>query len=686
MNITLFKSVNSTTRKCFYFLVVLLFLFNFNLFGQEKTIIKYTVLKGETITQISQKYKITPYDIYKLNPDSQKGIKENDIILIPVSSLPVQTEIVQKPKPQTSSNKLVTHIVKAKETLYSLSRDYNVSVDEIKKANETELVNGLQIGQVISIPNAQANSVTETPKVITKPINNSNEIIYHVVKPKETKFGISKEYGITVDELERKNPEIVNNLPVGYKLIIKGDVPKNSATNFEDLKPKPVVHEKEVSENIEVNTVKTTKKNGYANYEVKAGQTLYSLSQMFHLTQEELIELNPILKDGVKEGMILKVPGVGSFIKIEDDGKDFTNLSNSISTKTKKELVLLIPFNLNKQPLDSLKALDSKLKKDAFLNMTLDYYTGVLMAIDSAKTLNLNLKVRIFDSEETKMTSNVEKIVKENNLQNADAVIGPFYQQNVEKVAALLNDNNVPVISPLSKETGKTYDNIYQVIPPGYLTKKAMIDYMIANNGNIIVVISPKKTTDREMLSSYYPSAKFAELDDNGSLSPDKFKALFVNGKMNYVILATEKTSLILETTNVMLKEYSNFQMQLVTLESNDTLDFEEISMKRLTVLKMMYPSLTRENDSPEAMAFKNLYKKKYKIFPSAFALRGFDITFDTMLRLSQNESFEASAKNDKTQQIVSKFEYVKGDSKENVNKGVYILQYLEDYTIKQLN
>ncbi|HWR94830.1 MAG TPA: LysM peptidoglycan-binding domain-containing protein [Flavobacterium sp.] len=657
-------------------------MFNSYVFSQEKNIIKYTVLKGETITQISQKYKITPYDIYKLNPDSQNGIKENDILLIPATSVSDQNE--SKPKTQTTSNKKITHIVKPKETLYSLSRDYNVSVEDIKEANKTELVNGLKIGQEIIIPSGQSLVAVESTPV--KASSSSTETIYHIVEPKETKFGISKKYDITIEELERLNPEIVSNLPVGYNLIIKGTRSKSDEKSFEELKPKPAVQEKVVSENIEVNTNYSTKKNGYANYEVKSGQTLYSLSQMFNISQEELIELNPTLKNGVKEGMILKVPGQGSIVKKPIEPSKFNDLSNSINTKTKKELVLLIPFNLNKQPLDSIKALDSKLKKDAFLNMTLDFYSGALMAIDSAKALKLNLKVRIFDSEETKMTSNVEKIVKDNKLQDSDAVIGPFYQQNVEKVASMLNDYNVPVISPLSKEVSKPFNNLYQVIPSGNLSKKVMMDYLVSNDGNIIVVISAKKVADREMISSNYPNVKFAETEENGSLSPEKFKSLFVNGKMNYVILVTEKTSLILETTNIMLKEYSNYKMQLVILESNDTLDFEEVSMKRLTVLKMIYPSLTRENESPEAIAFRNRYKKKYKVFPSTFAMRGFDITFDTMLRLSQNESFETSAKNDKTQQIVSKFEYVKSNSQENVNNGIYILQYQEDYTVKQLN
>ena len=94
--------------------------------------------------------------------------------------------------------------------------------------------------------------------------------------------------------------------------------------------------------------------------------------------------------------------------------------------------------------------------------MTLDFYSGVLMAIDSARVLGLNIDVKIFDSNESKTTSNVANLIKNNNLQNADAVIGPFYQQNAEETAAILGVNKIPVISPLTKEIGNPFSNLYQ--------------------------------------------------------------------------------------------------------------------------------------------------------------------------------------------------------------------------------
>src|SRR6188768_2026772 len=125
--------------------------------------------------------------------------------------------------------------------------------------------------------------------------------------------------------------------------------------------------------------------------------------------------------------------------------------------------------------------------------MTLDFYSGAMMAIDSAKQVGVNMDIKIFDSNETKTTSGVSSIFSDRNLANADAVVGPFYQNNVERTASLLVQNNVPVNSPLSKDAGNPMTNLYQSIVPTSAMKTAMFDFLTAKQGNVIAVIDKKK-------------------------------------------------------------------------------------------------------------------------------------------------------------------------------------------------
>lgn len=647
--------------------------------AQDKYI-QHRVAPSETITKIAQKYKVTPFDIYRLNPDSRSGIKENDIILVPTTSGVTSSVKAPTAKVDVVKSAVRTHLVQSKETLFSIARDYDVTVDDLRKANGALLDDGLKTGQTITIPSATSTVTTTTvtpsqpvSKVNTLPVNTTLQTITHTVVAGQTLFSIAQQYDIAVSELERLNPSVVQNLPIGHQMIIK--------KGAEAQKPKPVVFEIPTTTTVETQSISKLLKKQYANYEVKPKETLYGLAQMFNISQAELLALNPMLRDGVQVGMILKVPGIGSMVI--EPRKEFKDLTKSLSTFDKKELVLLLPFNASKIQNDSVSSVASRLKNDSFLNMTLDFYSGALMAIDSAKVLGLNINVRIYDSEENRNSSNVVNVVKKYNLATADAVIGPFYQQHVEKVAALLIKDSIPVISPLSKETGVPYKNVYQAMPSNEHTKSKLLNYMLEKRGNVVMINDPKKQSNRDFITRKYPQVRFVELTENGGLIADNLRKMLVLDRPNYIVLDSERTGTILSTTNVLLNEMGTYKIQLAILEPNETLNFEEISMKRLTILKMLYPSLIRENSTRVASQFENNYKKKNNVYPSNYATRGFDITFDTMLRLSQEKGFAASAKDDKTEHIESKFNYLMSNG-EFINQGIYILQYDEDLTVKE--
>ncbi|HEY6144117.1 MAG TPA: LysM peptidoglycan-binding domain-containing protein [Flavobacterium sp.] len=607
--------------------------FSFNSFAQEKNT-THKVVKGETITQIAQKYNITPYDIYQLNPDAKNGLKVDTVLLIP-----------KKGNAPKVNSQVKTHKVEPKETLYGIANKYGVTAEAFIRANPDIEKYGMQIGRTLVVPSNLDKKNT---------VSTSEKPVYHEVLPKETKYSIAKQYGITVEELEKRNPEIIPNLSVGYKLLVRGNATKQAAQTVS-----PAVT--------------------YVDYEVKPKETLYSLSKMSGLSQEELTKLNPALANGLEIGMILKVPSTA--LMTQEAKKEYVVLSKKSNTGRKK-LVLLLPFNISKIEGDTVNSTQMRLKKDKFLNMTLDFYSGALMAIDSAKTLGIPVDVSIFDSQETKTASNISNI----NLDGANAVVGPFYQTNVEKVAELLGATNVPVISPLSKDLGTAFPNLYQTIPSSETLRSVMFDYMRAKGGNIIAVVDKKKESVRQYIRENQKDVQFAPLLETGSLNVEGLKSLLVKDKINYVVLETANTVLIKWTLNTLMGALVNYKIQLVILESNDTLDTDEINFEDLLKLKLMYPSVTRENESPEALLFERAYRKKNKVYPSTFATRGFDVTFDTMMRLSQDKSYQETVDAIATEQVDNKFEYYKKEDGGYTNKGVYILYYDADLTIKVAN
>ena len=676
--------------KKFFITFASIILISISASAQVKTI-KHTVEKGETVTQIAQKYKVTPLDIYTLNPDARNGVKENTVLLIPGKG-----EIKVPAKEASKIEKAIqksatTHVVVAKETPYGLAKQYGITLADLENANP-DIKNGLQIGQVLTIPGSKNGTKELTKKEERKAereekreekkaekeakkeakIENKvdGNVIYEVV-PKDTKYSISKRYGITVEELESTNPVIKkDSLKIGQKLIIKANPEKAVAVaKTETVKESPK---------------QETPKTGYTNYQVKPKETLYSLSRQFNLSQNGLVELNPELEKGVREGMVLKVPVVAEQAGVLP--KNFKDLTKSISKKERKELVLLLPFNATKVAGDTTGNVQSRLKKDGFLNMTLDFYSGALVAIDSAKTLGLNIDVKIFDSQENKSSTSISSAFAQANLKKADVVVGPFYQTHAEKTAELLGKDNIPVISPLSKDASAIYTNLYQSMPTSDYLKVAMFDYLEQKSANIVAVVDPKKGSVRKYISENHSKVRFATFTENGGLNADNLKSLLSKNQMNYVVMETANLWMIKSTITALLVAKADYQIQLVILEPNEKLDSEEILVSNLAKLKMLYPAVTRENETPEAAIFAKVYKKKNNIFPNQYATRGFDVTFDAMLRLSQEKSFEETIYDDATEGVENKFNYNKNPAGGYTNKGVYILYYDEDLSVKVAN
>ena len=670
-----------------------LFSFVFTVSAKQEKYTKHTVAKGETINMIAQKYKVTPYDIYSLNPDSQNGIQLNSVLLIPSSASVVVIHSSQAVTESSSSN---THLVQPKETLYSISKQYKVTVDAIKAANGDLLNDGLKIGQNIKIPasdsgqNVAVSKPAEAPKVaaplVSKPVvvkalpkveTPKGETTFHIIEPLETKYGISKKYGMTIPELERLNPQIANDFPIGFKLVVIGNAVNQAVLGA----GKPTAYSTKPSVKTGIAAPSSTKKY-LEEYVVKPKETILSIANAFGMSEQELISLNPELKRGIKLGMILRVP---KGQREEPVKKEQGNLLKTINTNARKQLALLLPFNISKLESDTLNSTQARLKKDKFLNLTLDFYSGALMAIDSAKVLGMNVDIKILDSQETKNSSNVAMLVQQNNLQSMDAIVGPFYQTNVEKLAELLEPTKTPVISPLSKDVGKKYTNLYQSMPTAELLRSSIFDFIKAKSSNIIAVVDNKKGSVKQYIQEMQPDVRIAGLSAKGTFVADSLKVLFQKDRLNYVVLASESTGMILATTSAMLAAQKEYQVQLVILEQNDTFDFEEISLTRLTKLKLLYPSLSRPNETDKANQFDAKYKKINKITPNQYAIRGFDVTFDTLLRLSQEATFEETIQVSPSEQIENKFDYVQNATDGYSNNGIYILYYDTDLTIKEV-
>ena len=184
--------------------VIALVLFGcLSIFAQDKKFITYKVKQGESIQSISKALSITPYDLLKLNPDVKDNVNANDIIIIPNKEYDPLEDIKNADLSGISDkdiivDKYIYHEVVPKETIYSIIKSFNISSEELNKSNPFLAADGLKIGQVIRIPLKVDALQVETQDSNTQP---------YLVKAKETKYSITKKFGISIDYLEELNPK-----------------------------------------------------------------------------------------------------------------------------------------------------------------------------------------------------------------------------------------------------------------------------------------------------------------------------------------------------------------------------------------------------------------------------------------------------------------------------------------------
>lgn len=147
---------------------------------------EYVVKKGDTLYSIARKYNTSVDNLKSINNITTDSLAIGQIIKLP----------------STSSTASDTYIVKKGDSLYSIARTYNTSVDKLKEINNLTS-NALAIGQVLKLPSS-----------------NASEKVVYTVKKGDSLYSIAREYGTTVDAIKKLNNITSNTLSIGQKLLL----------------------------------------------------------------------------------------------------------------------------------------------------------------------------------------------------------------------------------------------------------------------------------------------------------------------------------------------------------------------------------------------------------------------------------------------------------------------------------
>ena len=230
---------------------------------------------------------------------------------------------------------------------------------------------------------------------------------------------IAEKLDMKTPDLQRLNPD-VEGQPRANSFLV---VPEKKLNNFKNK----VKESAEVVSDSIVNTSDLDEeeklleeiKEKFVVYEVKKGDTFYSLNKTFDVSRGELLQLNPELKEGLKVGMLLKIKEIPLEIVSEEI---FYN--DYIDRNKDLKVALLLPFRTHKYRNDSLTLKEIFDRNSTLLNITTDFYLGAEIAIDSLRRKGVDIEFNVFDTGDRR-SNQINSIISRNNLNSNDVIIGP---------------------------------------------------------------------------------------------------------------------------------------------------------------------------------------------------------------------------------------------------------------------
>lgn len=637
-------------RKILLFLCVLT---GFSLWAQPKQHNSYTVKEGDTLESIAKVFRVSPSDIKSLNPTLEKGLQKGMLLIIPGD------EISYFNKKQPTGFEKYT--VKDKETLYGLAQRFHITQDDLRRYNMILYKKELRKGQEITIPLYQ-----DAPKEISK---GKEGLTKYIVKPGEGLWRIAQNYGVTQETLERLNPNLPNPLKEGMEIWVpagKSGVP-------------------------EVTTDKAL-----VLYQVEKGEGFMSLERKFGLSQKELEKLNPELKDGIKLEAQIWIPknnfldyvatlGGASQTDVATGNATDANpkIKSGMNPSNTKTVSFVLPFRVNGIQAGNIADIKIKLQKEKITAIASDFYSGALMALDSLQKMGFSLTVNVYDSNGN--AQGVKAISSSEGLKNSQVIIGPFSPSAFNALSETITSDNIAILAPLSNRNIELRPNVFQTVPTIEVQQNSMIRFINQKypDANIVLLSDAKSKDMNEKLLSSFSQAKNVDNIQGiqSALNKEATNIVFVSS--DDVVFLSDAIRILYNIAGINGKN-KNYNIIMATLDKGDAYDHNSISNSQLSALKFTYPAANRY--AGESNPFIKKYLKTYKISPSKYAFRGFDLTMDAVLRTSLVGNFIKEANIGETSYQENKFQYVKNAAKGGgyENRAVYILRY-EDLQISEI-
>ena len=602
------------------------------------------------------------------------------------------------------------HQVKKGEFPYSIAKAYGITVEDLTRENPPA-VYGTKEGQTLRIPVSLVSDIKPAESVTVKRQHNDTRFIYHIMKPGETVYSLSKLYGVSEYDIVANNPGIdITKLSVGAEIAIPKREFMSNQQKFDD------------------------QENKYIYHKVLMGETLSSIAKQYGLTVRHLR----------KENRDLKFPQVGDFVRIPGDKKaeiqeielvkpdTVATVVEEVPEKIVKsafytpvkdlrgslDVAVLLPFYLSENStrieIDSSRQVkgiktykEIKQADNWIYPESLDFlelYQGILLAADTLRSMGLNINLHTYDIKSD--TIEITRLIKSGKLSDMDLIIGPVYSHNLSIVSQYARELGIPVVSPVPLMNNSALINnptLFMASSSLEIAQKALAKKISEYyDHNIVFIHADSLGVDEDVKK--FKNLIFTELSYKLPYEEIKFKeflfysrSMFNNDSINrlshalseqsknIVIIASEEAPVISEVIDIVSGLARRFDVKLFgypVIRELERLDQKELFDMEIMVYSPYWIDYSKEN----VKQFNSDFRQKFHTQPleKSYAWQGYDITYYFLSGLAMNgKNFIRHPEIHNPELLQSDYDFrrnVPGNGFEN--QKLFMVRYSKDYQV----
>lgn len=589
--------------------------------------------------------------------------------LLPVDKSPVIVFI--------NGKKYYVHTVKSGDTLYSIAKAYEVGEDAIRDSNPG-VADGLRIDQTVKIPVPESAILKAKAEKKRK-----KDYITHKVKAGQTLYAIARDYNISVATLREDNPSVnPQALSVGETLWIRRAAIGSSTEQQAQA---------EIAEYTD-NLNKATDDDGFDHHVVKPGETIYSLSRRYGITEAEFAQLNDV-SQGLKAGAIIRIPRakeVEQEVVAEADNTPVQTTPGTEITFQKLDamqdlnIALMLPMNINSKPNASY----------------VEFYQGFLLGLDEVKkTSNGNTKLTVYNTSHDQLK--VQQIVGSTMFEGTNLIVGPVYEDELNPVLQYAHKNSVPVVSPLANISAVQSPALYQ-LSPAPEKKYEKIGNLLDGGRDIYLIYasSNDKEFEQEIIKELhgrpYAAYNYSFTDQKSTFKPRNAEARAIESIDDilkgekpclFIVLANAETDVdrilgTISSSKVALTDRSEPSAQYVVMGTSRWGRFNNIDhTSYFNNNVVMISTYHAKRDSKAVRDFDSRYIEAYGALPSLYAYRGYDTAM--IFCAGMRGDIEYNMLDKRYTPLQTTYKFVRGNAGERyINQEWVRVNYNNDYTI----